>query len=127
MILKFYRRDRGGGWTFIDHVDRVDTIWADEPEDPSEGHTVYTSHDMLVRWAKDYWGNQAFAGTDDNWAFVIWPVFRKGREGTGGDSDAYTIKQAHVFLSDGRCGLAFLGQDEAFLLSDAGHTVDRLR
>lgn len=123
MILKFHTRDRDGGWIFIDRVDRVETCG---PITDAGIARVFHSQADLVAWAKTYWGDAAFEG-NGSFAFVNWPVFRIGNEGCGGRSDAYTIVQATIYLDDDRVGLAFLGQDEAYLLSDAGHTIDRLR
>lgn len=134
MILKFHTRDHDGGWVFIDHVARIDTMGpitercvTPAGEDVGSQHKVFRNHGDVVEWAKSYWGEDAGGDLPQHFAFVHWPVFNLGREGCGGDDDAYTLVQGTVHLDDERIGLVFLGQGEAFLLSDAGHTIDRLR
>lgn len=121
MILKFRVRDREG-WTYIADVARVDT--AGPIVDPeTQLHRSFHSHDEIVEWAKGYWG----AAGLDAFAFTHWPHFRQGSHGLGGDSDVYSIVQVTVWLTDDRVGLVFLTQDEAFLLSESGDSIDRLR
>lgn len=127
MILKLRTRERGHdlGWTYIDGVTRVDVIGPISNEDGTQ--RAFESHADVVDWAKEYWGEQAFNNLSDHFAFVIWPNFRLGRAGGGGQPDAYTLSQATVWVTDERIGLAFLTQDDAYLMSDTGATIDRLR
>lgn len=128
MILKFHTR-RGAdalGWTYVDQVARIDTLGP--IVDPATHlHRVFRSHDEVVEYAKSYWGETAGGNLPEYFAFVHIPEFRLGREGCGGQSDEYTLVQVTVWLNDDRIGLVYLTQDEAFLMSESGATIDRLR
>lgn len=128
MILKCYDRARGGringGWTYVDGIDRIETVGPIRNDDLTI--RAFKSHDELMEWGTEVWGSWFRERHHDSWAFFITPTFRDGDAGLGGSSDEYQVTQVECWMNDGRVGLAFVTQDEAYLMSDDGKTLDRL-
>lgn len=104
MILKLKTES---GWTYIDRIEKFDTF----------GHLgdfeAFTSHEQLRDAIDHVWGDQREFDRE------VWPVLEGGERGVHA--------QSGVARCEGGRDVLVIWADEAFLLSESGDTVDRLR
>lgn len=122
MIIKIKEPDRaliatGEMWVYFDSIVRVQTFgWVTAPDAKNDGDGVRISVTgaELRAWVTDHWGDER------EFADELWPDLGPA------DSEAQaSVRCVHALRDDGRMVLLLI-EDEAYLLSDEGRTIDRL-